>query len=130
MTEAKQQMDREFEALKASADAQLKAMEQRHERDRDALKRTGAGEELKMQRSLQPKHDAEMRQQQTHLKKEYARFKDTFKVSALPARKYTGQGLLTTFVHSAAFKKPDFRRINNMCASKRSIHGSVTHSKG
>jgi len=79
MTDAKLQMDKEFEALKANGDVQLKAMEQRHERDREALRRTGTTEEGKMQRSLQPKHDAEMRQQQTHLKKEYARIKETFK---------------------------------------------------
>jgi len=79
MNDAKQQMDKEYETLKANADAQLKAAEQRHERDREALRRTGAAEEGKMQRSLQPKHDAEMRQQQAHLKKEYARIKETFK---------------------------------------------------
>jgi len=79
MTDAKLQMDKEFEVLKANGDVQLKAMEQRHERDREALRRTGTTEEGKMQRSLQPKHDAEMRQQQMHLKKEYSRIKDTFK---------------------------------------------------
>ena len=79
MSDAKLQMDKEYELLKANAEVQLKAMEQHHEREREALRRTGAGEEAKMQRSLQPKHDAEMRQQQQLLKKEYERIKDTFK---------------------------------------------------
>jgi len=79
MSDAKQQMDKEYETLTANAEAQLKVMEQKHERDREALRRTGAMEEGKMQRSLQPKHDAEMRQQQLQLKKEYARVKETFK---------------------------------------------------
>ena len=79
MAEAKAQMDKEYETLKSNVETQTRAMEQRHERDREALRRTGAGEEAKVQRSLQPKHDAEMRQQQAHLKKEYARIKDTFK---------------------------------------------------
>lgn len=79
MNDAKQQMDKEYEQLKANADAQLKAMEQQHERDREALRRTGAGEEAKRQRVLQPKHDSEMRQQQQQLKKEYERVKDSFK---------------------------------------------------
>ena len=79
MNDAKLQMDKEYEALKANSDAQLKTMELRHERDRDALRRTGTTEEAKMQRSLQPKHDAEMNQQQTHLKKEYARIKESLK---------------------------------------------------
>ena len=79
MNDAKQQMDREYEQLKANVDAQLRSLEQRHERDREAVKRTGAADEQKMQRGLQPKHDAEMRQQQAHLKKEYARIKDSFK---------------------------------------------------
>jgi len=72
-------MDKEYESLKANSEAQVKALEQQHERDREALRRTGAADELKMQRGLQPKHDAEMRQQQQHLKKEYARIKETFK---------------------------------------------------
>jgi len=79
MNDTKQQMDKEYETLKANSEAQLKAMDQRHERDREALRRTGVAEEAKMQRGLQPKHDAEMRQQQLHLKKEYGRIKETFR---------------------------------------------------
>jgi len=79
MSDAKQQMDKEYELLRANGDAQLKALEQQHERDREALRRTGAADEAKMQRGLQPKHDAEMRQQQQLLKKEYERMKDSFK---------------------------------------------------
>jgi len=79
MAEAKAQMDKEYETVKANVEAQTRAMEQRHERDREALRRTGTSEEAKVQRSLQPKHETEMRQQQAHLKKEYARIKDTFK---------------------------------------------------
>ena len=79
MSDAKQQMDKEYEQLRASADVQLKALEQQHERDREALRRTGAGEEARMQRGLLPKHETEMRQQQQLLKKEYERVKESFK---------------------------------------------------
>jgi len=97
MNDAKQQMDKEYETLKANADAQLKATEQRHERDREALRRTGAAEEGKMQRGLQPKHDAEMRQQQAHLKKEYTRIKETFKK--------VRYGIVTVSLFSSDFDK-------------------------
>jgi len=79
MNDAKTQMDKEYEALKANAEVQIKVTEQKHERDREALRRTGAAEEAKMQHSLQPKHDAEMQQQQQLIKKEYARIKESFK---------------------------------------------------
>jgi thousand and one amino acid protein kinase len=86
LTELKQQLDKEFEDCVASLQTQLRTIEQRHERDRDGLRRAAGAEELKVQRSLQPTHDAEMKQLLQQQKKDYARMKENLRKGSGNAR--------------------------------------------
>lgn len=79
MDELKSQLDKEYETQLTRNQAQLRALDQRHERDRDALRRAGSADEAKTQRSLQSTHDTEIRELQTLQKKEYMRVKDSMR---------------------------------------------------
>jgi len=58
---------------------QMRALEQRHERDKDTLRRNATADEAKTQRTILSSHDAEMKQTLTQQKKDYSRMKDSMR---------------------------------------------------
>ena len=76
MEDLKQKLEKEVEALMASHATQMRALEQRHDREKDALRRNATADEAKTQRTLSSSQDAEMKQLLTQQKKDYTRMKD------------------------------------------------------
>ena len=76
MDEHKQRLDKEYETQQASFSAQARALEQKHEREKENARKQASTDETRLQRQIQQKQELDTKQFVAKQKKDYNRCKE------------------------------------------------------